>query len=85
MLQRVPREAPTSDQLGAVIRRRRKARGESIEAIAERAEMDASYLSYVERGKRSLGWEKHGSLAKALDTTIWELAKEAQDAADGGG
>jgi len=41
---------PDAEVFGAVVRRLREDRGWTQEQLAERAEMNASYLGFVERG-----------------------------------
>ena len=41
---------PDAELFGAVVRELREARGWTQEELAERAEMNASYLGFVERG-----------------------------------
>ncbi|MGH2905112.1 MAG: helix-turn-helix domain-containing protein [Solirubrobacteraceae bacterium] len=69
---------PTSTQLGCAIRRERRARRLSIEALALAADLHPTYLSAIERGLRNPTWGKLCSLARALDITISTLARAAE-------
>ncbi len=75
---------PTSAQLGVAIRRFRKSRGWSIEALAFEADVHPTSVSSIENGKRNPGWDFVVSLATALEVEIGDLARLAaeQPAAD---
>lgn len=70
--------APTNAALGRAIRRLRRKRGLSIEALAHKADMHITYLSQIERGLRNPTWNKLCGLAVALDTPISTIAGEAE-------
>ncbi len=57
---------PTNAALGQAIRRLRKERRLSIEALLFAADMHPTYLSGIERGVRNPTWERITSLARAL-------------------
>jgi transcriptional regulator with XRE-family HTH domain len=59
--------------IGHAIRSRRRARGLSQESLAALAEIDRSYMSSVERGKRNISVLNLARIAAALDASIWEL------------
>jgi transcriptional regulator with XRE-family HTH domain len=67
--------------LGCAVRRLRRARRVTIEALAFAADMHPTYLSGIERGERNPSWEKITSLARALDVPVYQLAREAEDEA----
>lgn len=71
--------APTIVQLGATIRSVREARGLSIEALAEAADIHWTYLSEIERNGGNPTWTVLGALAKGLGLEISELAKRVED------
>jgi transcriptional regulator with XRE-family HTH domain len=70
--------APTNAALGRAIRRLRKARDLTIEALALDAKMHPTYLSGIERGVRNPTWSKLCALADALGLPISALAREAE-------
>jgi transcriptional regulator with XRE-family HTH domain len=73
-----PARAPTNPALGRAIRRLRKHRKLTIEALALDADMHPTYLSGIERGVRNPTWVKLCSLADALGIPISTVATEAE-------
>ena len=65
-------------ELGAVIRARRCARRQSIEALAGEAGMHPTYLGVIERGRGNPTWDKLSDLAEALEVPVSTLAREAE-------
>ena len=61
--------------LGQNVRQRREARALTQEKLAERAGLDATYISGIERGLRNPGIKNVAKLAKALGLTTSELCK----------
>ena len=61
--------------LGRNVRRRREQRGLTQEKLAERANLDPTYISGIERGVRNPGIKNVARLAKALGFTTPELCK----------
>lgn len=61
--------------LGLNIRRARESRQITQEKLAERASLDATYISGIERGLRNPGIKNVAKLAKALGVTTAELCK----------
>jgi transcriptional regulator with XRE-family HTH domain len=51
----------------------RRSAGLSQEAFAERCDLDRTYISGIERGKRNVSLENLRVLASALDLTLSEL------------
>lgn len=49
-MSRRKKRQPDAEVFGAVVRELREARGWTQEQLAERSEMNASYLGFVERG-----------------------------------
>lgn len=45
------------------------------EELAELANMDRSYISDIERGKKTISIEKLEQLANAFNIELWELLK----------
>lgn len=60
---------------GRSVRRHREAKGISQEKLAERADLDRTYISDIERGNRNPGIKNVARLAKALGITTAELCK----------
>jgi transcriptional regulator with XRE-family HTH domain len=73
--------APTRAQLGRAIRRLRKHRRLSLEALAGDAGWHPTYLSATERGLRNPTWEKLCGLAGALGLPITAIVQAAVDEA----
>lgn len=62
-------------RFGQAVRRNREAKGLTQETLAERAELDRTYISDVERGARNLSMLSILRISKALGTTVSELSK----------
>lgn len=71
----------TNAALGRAVRRLRRTRRLSIEALAFKAEMHPTYLSSIERGVRNPTWAKVCGLASALDVAVSAVAQDAEDEA----
>lgn len=69
---------PSCADLGAALRRLRRARKRTIEEVAFAAGIHPTYLSGIERSTRNPTWEKLCGLATALDMTIAKLAQHAE-------
>lgn len=61
--------------LGLNVRRRREAMELTQEKLAERAGLDATYISGIERGLRNPGIKNVAKLAKALGLATADLCK----------
>ena len=61
--------------LGLNVRRAREAKQLTQEKLAERAGLDPTYISGIERGLRNPGIKNVARLAKALGLTTAELCK----------
>jgi transcriptional regulator with XRE-family HTH domain len=70
--------APALVALGAAIRAARRERGVSQEELADRAKLDRSYMSSIERGQQNPGIVLILRVANALDMTATELFAEAE-------
>src|SRR5689334_2297788 len=68
-----PSPHPLLGIIGARLRSLRRERGLSQEALADRADIDRSYMSGVERGLRNISVLNLERLAKALDVRLVEL------------
>lgn len=62
--------------LGKAVRERRKQMGLSQEGLAELAELHWTYIGGIERGERNVSLLNIVRLAKALRTTVSDLARE---------
>ena len=71
----MPKRDPVLAALGQNVRRRREARELTQEKLAERAGLDPTYISGIERGLRNPGIKNVARLAKALGLTTAELLK----------
>jgi transcriptional regulator with XRE-family HTH domain len=65
---------PTLRRFGENVRARREALDLSQEQLAERAELDRTYISGVERGARNIGIQGAIRIARALKTTVAALS-----------
>ena len=61
--------------LGQNVRHRRETRGLTQEKLAEKSNLDSTYISGIERGLRNPGIKNVARLAKALGFTTAELCK----------
>jgi transcriptional regulator with XRE-family HTH domain len=61
--------------IGANVRKLRKAKGLSQEELAFRAEIDRSYLSEIENGRKNVGVLVLDQIAQALEADIKEMFK----------
>ena len=66
---------PTLAALGHNVRRRREAIKLSQEALAEKADLDRTYVSGIERGVRNPGIHNVARIARALGVSTAELCK----------
>lgn len=58
---------------GERLRSRRKELQMTLEDVAERAQMNWSYIAQVERGERNVGIDNMTALAEALDIPLRDL------------
>jgi len=71
----MPKRDSVLAKLGLNVRTRREARELTQEKLAERAGLDATYISGIERGLRNPGIKNVAKLAKALGQSTAELCK----------
>ena len=71
----MPKRDSVLAALGQNVRRRREARELTQEKLAERAGLDPTYTSGIERGLRNPGIKNVARLAKALGLSTAELLK----------
>ncbi len=72
----MPKRDPVLVKLGFNIRKRREELDYSQERLAERADLDQTYISGIECGKRNPGIKNVARIAKALEITTAELCEE---------
>ena len=71
----MPKRDPVLAALGQNVRRRRETRKLTQEKLAEKAGLDPTYISGIERGLRNPGIKNVAKLAKALGFSTAELCK----------
>ncbi len=71
----MPKRDTVLAALGQNVRRRRETRELTQEKLAERAGLDPTYISGIERGLRNPGIKNVARLAKALGFTTADLCK----------
>ncbi|MBI5821852.1 MAG: helix-turn-helix transcriptional regulator [Verrucomicrobia bacterium] len=71
----MPKRDSTLAALGQNVRHQREARGLTQEKLAERASLDPTYISGIERGLRNPGIKNVARLAKALGITTPKLVE----------
>jgi transcriptional regulator with XRE-family HTH domain len=71
----MPKRDSVLAKLGLNVRKRREARALTQETLAERASLDPTYISGIERGLRNPGIKNVARLAKALGMSTAELCK----------
>ena len=69
---------PTRQALGSTVRALRQERGLTLEALADAAGMNATYLSDIERGRGNPTIGKLGDLAVVLNTRVSEIIARAE-------
>jgi transcriptional regulator with XRE-family HTH domain len=73
----MPKRDAVLAALGQNVRRRREARELTQERLAEKAGLDPTYISGIERGLRNPGIKNVARLAKALGLTTSALCEGA--------
>ena len=71
----MPKRDAVLAALGQNVRRRREARALTQEKLAEKAGLDPTYISGIERGLRNPGIRNVARLARALGFTTAELCE----------
>jgi transcriptional regulator with XRE-family HTH domain len=69
----MPKRDPILAAFGQNVRQRREARQFTQEVLAEKADLDRTYISDIERGTRNPGVKNVVRLAKALGVTSAKL------------
>jgi len=73
--------SPANGDLGRAIRKLRRERRVSIEALALAAGIHPTYLSSIERGLRNPSWRVLSALAGSLQISVADLARRVESAA----
>jgi XRE family transcriptional regulator, regulator of sulfur utilization len=71
---------PVNDRLGGIVRQLREARGWSQEKLAERADLNRSYLGEIERGQATASLITVFKLADAFDIPPSALVSHCEQA-----
>ncbi|HET8607499.1 MAG TPA: helix-turn-helix transcriptional regulator [Gaiellaceae bacterium] len=71
-------ESPIGAVFGVVLREKREAAGISQEQLADRAGLHRTYVSLIERGKRTASIEVVRKVAKALNVSMASLIDETE-------
>ena len=71
----MPKRDSVLAALGRNLRQQREAKAFTQEKLAERASLDPTYISGIERGLRNPGIKNVARLAKALGLSTAELCK----------
>ena len=82
-MQEVPRKFskdPVGEVFGATVRQLRESRAWTQEQLAERAEMSATYLGFIERGENVPTMTIIFRLARALEVSASGLIEDAERA-----
>lgn len=74
----MPRRDKVLHLFGLNLLRLREKRGFTQEKLAERADLDRTYISGIERGIRNPGLKSMAQLAKALNASMQELVEGVQ-------
>lgn len=73
----MPESPPNADHaLGAVVRRLRTERGESLETLAHRAGLTFATLTKIELAQSSPHWFTVRQIAEALEVSMGELGAQ---------
>lgn len=75
MMHSMPKRDPTLISFGHNVSRIRTQRGLSQDKLAEKADLDRTYISGIERGVRNPGIRSVIRIAKALGSNVSELCK----------
>ena len=71
----MPKKDPALVALGRNVARLRAAKGVSQEKLAEKADIDRTYVSGIERGVRNPGIKTVIGIARALGSSVTELCE----------
>jgi transcriptional regulator with XRE-family HTH domain len=71
----MPKRDPVLIAFGQCVRKHRDAKGFSQETLAEKADLDRTYISDIERGARNPGIRNVVRIAVALGITVSQLTR----------
>ena len=71
-------DSPLLARLGQAFRKRREALGYSQESFADHIGMHRTYYSAIERGEKNLQLDTLQKVCEGLETSIWEVFKDAE-------
>ena len=74
----MPKRNPILAAFGRNVRKRRELKELTQETLAEKAELDRTYISDIERGARNVSMLSITRIAKALGTTVSDLTREIE-------
>jgi transcriptional regulator with XRE-family HTH domain len=74
----MPKRHRALTAFGLAVRRTREAKGLTQEKLAERADLDSTYISGIERGVRNASLLSLVRVAKGLGVSLSELCKGVQ-------
>ena len=69
----MPRRHPVLTAFGLSVRKQREAHGLTQESLAEKADLDQTYISGIERGIRNPSVLSIAKIAKALGVSLSQL------------
>ena len=72
------KKAQTRIEFGKRLKNIRQQRELTQEELAEKADLDASYIGFLERGERDISFENIITLARVLKVPLKELIPEAE-------
>ena len=72
------RRHPAAAKFGAIIRRLRTARGWTLRDLGREADMNPTYLGFLERGENVPTLAIILRLAKLLDVDAWKIVQEVE-------
>jgi transcriptional regulator with XRE-family HTH domain len=72
------------EALGRAIRQLRDAHGLTQKELADAADVNATAISHIERGRTNPAWGTVKRIAAALDVRVSEVAARAEQLADEG-
>jgi transcriptional regulator with XRE-family HTH domain len=72
------RSHPAAAKFGAIIRRLRISRGWTLRDLAHKADMNATYLGFLERGKNVPTLATILLMAKIFDVAAFEIIREVE-------
>lgn len=78
----MPAQTPSPRALGATVRAQRQARDMTLEALADAAQMNVTYVSDIERGRGNPSVGKLGDLARVFGVRLSVLIAEAEEHTD---